>query len=74
MGEVELLRDLVTSAATRPQRTRELESKFHPDLSDIPLIDFQRICDNEQPLSEANDISHGRASSVLQSVPGQEGC
>ena len=57
MNEVELSRDIVTSVSTGPQRTRELEleSKFHFDLSD-----FQYICNDEQPLSEANVTSHDK--------------
>ena len=59
MNEVELLRDIVTFVSSGPQRTRELEleSKFHFDLSNSHLADFQYICDDEQPLSEANKNS-----------------
>ena len=63
MNEAELLRDIVTSVSTGPQRTRELESKFHFDLSDTHLADFQCICDDEQPLSEANVTSHDNKDS-----------
>ena len=62
MNEVELSRDIVTSVSTGPQRTRELEleSKFHFDLSNNHLADFQYICNDEQPLSEANVTSHDK--------------
>ena len=53
---IEILRDIVTSAAARPKWTREVDSKFHLDLSNIPLTDFQTISD-EEPLSGANVTS-----------------
>ena len=53
---IEILRDIVTSAAARPKWTREVDSKFHLDLSNIPLTDFQNTS-NEEPLSDAKITS-----------------
>ena len=46
--EVELLRDLVSSVESRPQRTRELKTKFHLDLSSFPQVYSNCVCGGEQ--------------------------
>jgi len=60
------LRDIVTSIATHPKRTPEVDSKFHLDLSNIPLTDFQNTS-NEEPLSDANITSgHDKKGSCTE--------
>ena len=49
--EVELLRYLVSSVASRPQRTRELKTKFHQDLSSFPQVYSSCACGGEQSLA-----------------------
>ena len=56
MNEIEILRDIVTLVATHPKRTHEVESKFHIDVSNIPLTDFQYNC-NEELQSDVNVTS-----------------
>ena len=46
--KVELLRDLVSSVVSRPQRTRELETKFQQDLSSFPQVYIHCACGREQ--------------------------
>ena len=66
MNEIEILRDIVTSNATRPKRTREMDSKFHLDLSNIPLNGFQNIS-NEEPLMDDNITSgHDKKESCTE--------
>ena len=46
--EAELLRDLVSSIVSPPQRTRELETKVQQDLSSFPQVYIHCACGGEQ--------------------------